>query len=54
MNKFTIDQSLLIQEIVTQLESCEYKDKHGHKLEMNASFILLKTIANGTYNLTEA
>lgn len=51
MQKFTIDQSYMIQEIVEQLEKCKFKDAHGHTLEMNIEFIRLKSIANGEINL---
>jgi hypothetical protein len=47
MNDFTIDQSYAIQQIINQLESCGFKDKHDHKLEMNVAFIKLKKIAKG-------
>ena len=49
--EYTIDQSGEIQAIIVQFESCEFKDKHGHKLEMNTSFEELKKIANGKRNL---
>jgi len=49
--EYTIDQSGEIQAIIVQFESCEFKDKHGHKLEMNTSFAELKKIANGKRNL---
>jgi len=49
--EYTIDQSEEIQAIIVQFESCEFKDKRGHKLEMNTSFEELKKIANGKRNL---
>jgi len=49
--EYTIEQSAEVQEIIVQLESCKFKDKHGHKLEMSTSFADLKKIASGKRNL---
>lgn len=37
-----------LNEIVKQLELCQFKDNIGHKLEQNCSFIELKKLAKGS------